>query len=323
MNARRTYLTYFGFLFILLLVVGYSARNVLFRPWTARSWVTSTTVDSRIFLFGGKDPQNDLMKNLLVVDPGADTLKRFGGQPDDLFGSSAASLNGRIYVAGGTDNRTITDRIERFDPAVKRLVPIGRLPGPRVFGGMVTSDGYLFYLGGWDGKKTSDDIIRIDPNTGNASVVAHLPAPLEQFAHASMGGTVYLIGGLNQAGDFLRSIYALDPRTGAVVARGTLDAPAARMSAAVVDGSVYVTGGWNGNELSELVRIERSGAELTARGVIAITYPILDAAMSSVNGKLYLIGGKEERYGRQIQVLKINPQSGDVTSLVLKSYAWW
>ncbi|HUX21904.1 MAG TPA: kelch repeat-containing protein, partial [Spirochaetia bacterium] len=180
MNARRTYFTYFGFLFIILVIVGYSARNVLFRPWTARSWVTSATLGSRIFVFGGKNSQNDLMKDVLVVDPGANTLKRVGSQPTDLFGSSAATVDGRIYLAGGTDNRSITDRIERYDPAAKHLVPFGRLPGPRTFGGMVVSGGLLFYLGGWDGRRTSDDIIRIDPNTGSASVVAHLPVPLEQ-----------------------------------------------------------------------------------------------------------------------------------------------
>jgi hypothetical protein len=323
MNARRTYLTYFGFLFVILVVVGYSARNVIFRPWTARNWVTTASLGRQIFLFGGKNSQNELMKDMLVIDPGANTLKRVGGQPTDLFGSSAAISGGQIYVAGGTDNRSISDRIDRFDRAEKRFVQIGRLPGPRTFGGMIEADGALYYLGGWDGNRTSDDIIRIDPRNGSTNVVAHLPVPLEQFAAASLDGVAYLIGGINGAGDFVPAIYGINPSTGIVEAEGTLEAPAARMTAAVVGGSLYATGGWNGQELRELIRIQRSGGKLVPRDMISIDFPILDASLSSEGNRLYLIGGREERYRRQVQVLKIDPRTGDVTSLLLKSYAWW
>lgn len=323
MNARNTYLFYFGFLFIIIVFVGYSARDVIFRPWTARSWVATASLDGRLYAFGGRNAKNELMQDALVVDPGGNTLKRIAHQPTDLFGSSAAVSDGSIFIAGGTDNKSVSDIIYRFDARTKRLVTIGHLPGPRAFGGLVAVNGGLFYLGGWNGSQTSSDIIQIDPRTGKAAVVAHLPVRLEQFASAPLDGSALLIGGVDGTGSFVSTIYAVRPQTGFVVARGNLDVAAARMTAADYQGSVYATGGWNGKEPRELYRIQRSGSSIRALGVITIDYPILDASLTSGRQGLYLIGGQEQHFHRQVQILRIEPRSGDVTSLILKSYAWW
>ncbi len=322
-NARNTYLTYFGFLLVIIVIVGYAARDVIFRPWTARSWVATASLDGKLYAFGGRNEKNELMQDALVVDPAADTLKRIAHQPMDLFGSSAAVVDGAIFVAGGTNNKSVSDIIYRFDTRAKRLVVVGHLPGPRAFGGLVAVGGGLYYLGGWDGNQTSNDIIKIDPRTGTASVEAHLPLRLEQFATAPLDGTVLLIGGMNGEGNFVSTIYAIRPQTGTVEATGNLDVAAARMTAAVYQGSVYATGGWNGKEPRELYRIQRSGSSIQALGIITIDYPILDASLTSSSRGLYLIGGQERRFHRQVQILQIEPRAGNVSSLILKSYAWW
>lgn len=323
MNARRTYATYFGFLVVVLVVVGYSARNVIFRPWTVRSWVTVATLDHRIYLFGGKNSQNELMQDILEVDPAANTLKRVGKQPFGLFGCGAATLDGRIFVAGGTDNKSISDRLDRFDPPTRRFTTIGRLPGPRTFGALVASGGGLYYLGGWDGSKTSDEIIRIDPATGTGTVVGHLPEPLEEFAAVGYQGIVYLIGGMDAAGDFVDTIYGIDPATGHVTATGTLPEADARMSATALGNYIYIAGGWNGKEQQDLLRFEAKRGKLDPGGVIHLDFSALDTSLAAIGSQLYLIGGQEQRFRRQVQVLRIDPSTFDVRSILLKSYAWW
>lgn len=322
-NARRTYITYFGFLLVILVLAGYSARNVVFRPWTARSWAAAASAANRVYLFGGRNAQNELMQDILAVDPAQNTLKRVGKQPTGLFGSAAAALDGQLYVAGGTSKGGISNTIERFDPATRSLTTLGILPGPRTYGRLVSAKGSLFYLGGWDGKATSDDIIRIDPASGTSRIVGHLPTALEEFAAASDRGVVYLVGGMNAAGDFVRTIYGIQAETGAVVAKGVLPQAAARMSAAALDGIVYAAGGWNGTQLTELLRIERDGSRLTAKVITTIHFPILDASLAAADNRLYLIGGREQRYRRQVQVLRIDPRTGKTADVLLRSYAWW
>ena len=322
MNARRTYLTYFGFLLLVFIAVGYSARNVIFRPWTARSWVVTSTLDKKIYVFGGKNGQNELVKDALVIDPVQNSLRRAGGQPTSLFGSSAASLGGTIYLAGGTDLKSISDEILRFDTATHQLTAVGRLTGPRTYGALVSVSGGLYYLGGWDGKSTSNEILRYDPTTAITAVVGHLPFGVEQFAAVGADGLIYVFGGMNAAGDFVSDIYSIDPENGSVRYTGRLPAPAARVSATSLNGTIYISGGWNGTELRNLLSLTPGVQPLVPKVVREIGYPILDASLAASGNRLYLVGGKEERYGRQVQVLRIDPESADVTSVLLRSYAW-
>lgn len=322
MSSRRTYLIYFGFLAVVLIVVGYSARNVVFRPWTARNWVSITVAEGHIFLFGGRNEHNELTTDVLSIDPAANTLRHVGREPHGLFGCGAATLDGQIYVAGGTDNKSISARIDRFDPRTRSFTPIGHLPGPRSFGALVSDDNHLYYLGGWDGTTTSADIIEIDPSTGTSRIVGRLPHPLEQFASATVAGVVYLIGGMNQAGDFVRAVYGLELPSGRVVAHGELATAAARMTATSGNGEVYVAGGWNGASLRWLYGFRSGTAEITPKELIELRFPVLDTSLAAVGNELYLLGGQEQRFRRQIQVLRINPHTFEVHSLRLKSYAW-
>lgn len=322
-NARSTYLTYFGFLVVVLAVVGYSARNVIFRPWTARTAVAAAVAGDTVYLFGGRNDRNELAREVLAVKPASNTLKRVGSLAGGLLGTAAAAVGGRLYLAGGMGSHSVSDRIERFDPSRGSFTTIGRLPGPRAYGGLLAAGGRLYYLGGWDRSRTYAEIIEIDPSTGSTSAVGSLPGPREQFASTVLDGIAYVIGGLDAAGNYLSTIYAIDLATGTVVASGKLGVPAARMTAAAVDGRVFAAGGWNGGELKELIRIAPTRGALAVQRVARIDEPILDSALCALGSELYLAGGTEQRYGRQIQILRIDPQTGRVANVLLRSYAWW
>lgn len=322
-HARKTYITYFAILAAILAVVAYSARNVIFRPWTARTAAAAAVSGGKIYIFGGKNQQNELLQDVIVMDPANGTLKRVASASTGMLGIGTAVLRGAIFLAGGSSGGKPTRQIERFDPGSRRFFPVGRLPAPRAYGALVAMHGRLYYLGGWNGNRASDAITAIDPSGGAGRIVARLPEPLEQFAAVVRNDLVYVIGGENASGAYVGSIYALDLPSGRLVASGKLPTPAARLSASVLDGSIYVAGGWNGSELHTLFRITRAGSEISVKKIGRIGPSMLDAALSSVQGRLYLIGGTEQRYRRQIQVLRVDPHNAETTNVILKSYAWW
>lgn len=57
-------------------------------------------------------------------------------------------LNGQIYVAGGFDGDRELKSGERFDPIVKRWMPISDMNEPREKHGLISSGGFLFAIGG-------------------------------------------------------------------------------------------------------------------------------------------------------------------------------
>ena len=94
------------------------------------------------------------------------------------------------------------------------------------------------------------------------------------------------------------------------------------------NGQILLIGGWEGSKLDEVV-------SLTAEGAPAVQlYAHLDRGLSNIgavniDGEIYMVGGANERFQRQIQVVRWKPrpgrssQPGVTESIKFRSFLFW
>ncbi len=116
---------------IILTVVGfivYSARHVLFRPWTARRWVSTAAIDERLFIVGGINNFNILEDAIIRINLAENTLKRVAKLPSPRYGVSTAVYGESVFIAGGYDFDDYLDAVLRYDTRTGEISVIGHLP---------------------------------------------------------------------------------------------------------------------------------------------------------------------------------------------------
>jgi len=89
-----------------------------------------------------------------------------------------------------------------------------------------------------------DEILSFDPTTGAVLQIGHLPAPLTHATAATLGSTVYVVGGRGGAsGSQTASVLAIDPRSGLVRLAGRLPQGISDAAAVASQGAIVVAGG--------------------------------------------------------------------------------
>jgi len=180
-QSKTMIIAYFLVFLFIFGFAAYSARTVLFRPWTVREWVSAVSIGQKIFVFGGRSKNVTLHDDVLQIDIEHNTLKRIAKLPSKYFAINSVYVNDRIYLIGGYNGKQYIDDILEFHPSTKETRVIGKLPEPRAFGGVAPILGKIYYAGGWNGETYATEILQIDPKTGHVRITGHLPGPREYF----------------------------------------------------------------------------------------------------------------------------------------------
>jgi len=117
-------------------------------------------------------------------------------------------------------------------------------------------DGALYVLGGQvDGRSAHASVERLDLQRGTWSAVAPMTTPRAGFAAATIGGSLYALGGMGAGGRFtLASVERFDPRAGTWSAAASMGTPRGVLAAAAFNGNIYALGGSDGR--SRLATVE-------------------------------------------------------------------
>ena len=192
----------------------------------------------------------------LKLDGGAKWEELPGGPI--LQGMNLAAHGGKVYRVGGmhprnapgepADNISLKD-CARFDPKVGKWEPLPALPAGRSSHDVVVTGDKLVVVGGWEqkgkGEKPAwhDTALVFDLAAKNPEWKA-VPQPFQRRAltAAAVGSTVYVLGGLGEAGGD-RRVDVLDVATGkwaAGLALPGADRVAFSPAAAAVGGRLVV-----------------------------------------------------------------------------------
>ncbi|MBK9170843.1 MAG: hypothetical protein IPM24_25770 [Bryobacterales bacterium] len=144
-----------------------------------------------------------------------------------LQGMNLVAHAGRIYRVGGmaprnepgqpADNHSVADAA-RFDPATRAWEPLPPLPEPRSSHDLVAAGDKLYAVGGWTmaGKSTRwlETIAVLDLAAASPEWTS-LPQPFRRRAlmAAVYEGKIYVVGGISDKTQVVRSVAIYDPAT--------------------------------------------------------------------------------------------------------------
>lgn len=319
----RQVITYFVIIAVIIGLVAYASRAVLFRPWTARRYIASVSHENIVYTFGGLDRHNLPLKDVLAIDLEKQVIKRPAKMRTERYGLAAAYGEKGIYVAGGYNNRKYLSEVLFFDIRKEEFRKIGDLPEARAFGVLAVFQGSLYYFGGWNGQEVADAILKLDLKTGSTEKLRVKMEALQYQTGLRKNDKLYIYGGENRRLENSRTLYVFDLEKEKITGKGELPVGLTRSPAALLDETVYIAGGWSEGPFNKIIRVDFKGGGIVPTVLGELPYNSEDMALAGYEGALYLIGGTELQLKRQIRIVEIDPETLGSESLLFKSFVWW
>jgi len=218
---------------------------------------------------------------------------------------SAAVHGGKIYVFGGLSGTTKLSTVECYDPATTDWIGRTSMPAPRYATSAVTLNNKIYVIGGVNASNQIQSIVEVyDPVENTWSTAAPMPTARTRLAAvAGPDGKIYAIGGstsstLDLTG-YSSVVEVYTPGTNSWATVAPLNTPRVGLAAASSGGQIYVFGGYGtppGYTARYLLTVEvynpTNNTWSSSPSMKDARYGL--AAVSTSNGLIYLIGGKNE-----------------------------
>nr|Q25386.1 RecName: Full=Beta-scruin [Limulus polyphemus]CAA87589.1 beta scruin [Limulus polyphemus] len=176
---------------------------------SARAHHGVTIMDERIFVFGGKDSNGNIIASVEMYEPELDQWTSLASIPEPLMGSAVTNNEGLIYVVGGLTTKkeknqegVLSNKIYCFDPLNNKWYRKPPLPCPRAFASATTQNKKIWIWGGASlseggtlASTTSVDIW--DPKKGRFEQHLIFDSPKHCLAVTKAGTQVFIIGGMS------------------------------------------------------------------------------------------------------------------------------
>jgi N-acetylneuraminic acid mutarotase len=220
-------------------------------PMPTARWVpASAVVNDILYVIGGCTVGCDGADALSVVeayDPATNTWSTKSPLPNATGGAYAVSVNGIIYVVGGTTSRgRVVGTVYNYNPATDTWAQDASMIVARAIPAVGTWGTVIVASGGWgkSGLVRDNERYRVKKNSWKTS--APDPAERDAACFAGIAGRLYVAGGYGSEGTTLdvAEAYGLKTDSWATLAPmpQTVDFP----GSADVDDRLYCFGGFNG-----------------------------------------------------------------------------
>ena len=249
--------------------------------------------------FGG-----DLLTVLEPVEVGCWTTE--DPMPQAVLDSGGVALGGKIYVVAGKTSASPISTMRIYDPATGAWTTGPNLPGPAVENpAATTAGGKLYVFGGstgpFSGAVTNAAVY--DPATNQWSVLPSMPVARGGATAQSVGGSIYVIGGMDTNGASLASVSTFNTSTNAWGSVAAMSTRRDNPGSAVLNGSIYVFGGRTrnadgtvvDNQLATVERFNPSTGTWSAAAPMPTARRTMVVAV--VNGRALVIGGERKPDG--------------------------
>jgi N-acetylneuraminic acid mutarotase len=265
-------------------------------PWTKkkdmptpRSDHSAVALNGKIYVMGGSESAAFVPVNTVVIyDPSSDMWTTGTPMPDGRSGHVSAVVNGKIYVTGGHGNSTGTgSTVWEYDPVQNIWSRKALMPQVASQHAGAEAGGFIAVF-----PDSSQSAYAYEVSGNTWYNVTNIPASAHGRTASSVGGKVYLIGGLS-SNVFQNTCLELQMISGGTdiwTSKNPMPTGRRSLTSSVVNGKIYAIGGFNYN-----------GRQRTVEAYDPITnswstkYAMSEArdkmASAVVNGKIYVIGG--------------------------------
>eukprot|EP01113_Clastostelium_recurvatum_P038343 TRINITY_DN5729_c0_g1_i5.p1 TRINITY_DN5729_c0_g1~~TRINITY_DN5729_c0_g1_i5.p1 ORF type:complete len:716 (-),score=78.99 TRINITY_DN5729_c0_g1_i5:672-2819(-) len=151
----------------------------------ARTFLTASVIDGRIFAVGGYSGANRLATVESFSPASASGWQDAPPLSQGRAGHGSVTVDGSVYVMGGFTGSVRLHTMEVFDATSGRWVAGPALHDPRTWPGAAYANGAIYVMGGFDGKRRLASVERLDPREGIWTLVAPLPYRVSGMAAVS------------------------------------------------------------------------------------------------------------------------------------------
>lgn len=195
----------------------------------------------KVYVFGGGSASE--LDHIVRFDPASGAVHAVGSLPHAQSDVAVTQSGGTAYVVGGYDGANWLDTIIAWRPGASPKV-VAHLPVGLRYSSASAVDGQILIIGGSTPSGASGAIYRFDPRIGRVQQVGRLPRPITHAGAATLGSSVYLVGGRGDSLDAqMASVWRINPLTGAVHAAGRIPRPLSDSGVLTVGNAIIVAGG--------------------------------------------------------------------------------
>jgi N-acetylneuraminic acid mutarotase len=214
--------------------------------------------------------------------------------PAPIQETAAVALDGRLYVLGGFEGLSLTDKAQIYDVAGDRWSLAPALPAEVHHANAAVVGETIFVVGDLQtfGFTAVGDVWTYNPSTDTAwSARSPMPRPRGAAVTGVIGGKIYVAGG--SAGGAVAHVDEYDPAMNTWTPKLAMPAPRDHACGGVIGGMLYVAGGRAGSPDAPQPDVYAydpamntwtpKAPMLTARG---------GTACGVIDGKLIVVGGE-------------------------------
>ncbi|XP_006875483.1 PREDICTED: kelch-like protein 35 [Chrysochloris asiatica] len=216
---------------------------------------------------------------------------------------AACTLRNDVYVSGGHIN---SRDVWVFSSPLHTWIKVASLHKGRWRHKMVVIQGQLFVVGGFDGLRRLRSVERYDPFSNTWTAAAPLPEAVSSAAVASCAGQLYVIGGARQDGVNTNKVQCFDPKEDRWSLRSPAPFSQRCLEAVSLEDTIYVVGG-----LMSKIFTYNPGTDVWDEAA-ALPNPVESCGVTVCDGKLHILGGRDDRGESTDRVFTFDPSSGQV-----------
>lgn len=166
--------------------------------------------------------------------------------PAAIQETAAVALGGNVYVLGGFEGTTVTDKAQIYDVAADAWSLAPALPAAVHHANAAVVGGTIYVTGDLRtfAFTTADDVWAYNP-AADAGWIVRTPMPRPRGASVTgvINGLIYVAGGLGDGPAAVDLVDVYDPGTDMWLPLASLPAPRDHACGGVIDGIFYVAGG--------------------------------------------------------------------------------
>ena len=226
--------------------LGSGAEDAEAADWTfgesmsqRRSYVAAAEIDGQVYAAGGMVGETGRPLDLLArYDPATDSWETLRRMPEAVRAGAAATVDGLLYVVGGTTAEGNSAALHAYDPASDEWSERAPLPEPRFNHAAVALDGKIYVLGGYHEGLERREVFVYDPASDTWSEGPPLPFTNHAFDSVAFRDEIWMIGG-RRGDDILRDVWILSPETGEWRKGPAMPEPMELLGAAVAGDEIH------------------------------------------------------------------------------------
>lgn len=213
---------------------------------TPVSDIQAAVLGDQIYVPGGNLSNGEATDLLEIYNPRSDTWETGPNLPIPLSAYGLAAYEGKLYLFGGWDGSTYSNKVFSYSPADLEWQELTPLPIPLGYPGVSIAAGRIYVIGGFDGEEASRQTYTYTPSLEENNPwksVAEMPEGRYAMGLASIADKIHLIGGLGGEGSTFSQMDFTPQTKSWQVLENPLAGEWAYLATTAIGTEIYVLGG--------------------------------------------------------------------------------